>query len=212
MMTFATIMLAALSSASLQRSSAEALVQEENKRTQLMRSQLATLSEEEKGKIVREHQRVGRELKEMLGFAVGQAFTNYDFRAVGTNASPTVRSRFVLPASALGFPEFRPLVTEGTVWGVCLLRPFEGEFAEADRRTVQGETRTNLCARLGLEPEDVRVSTNGVRHAWRFSFEHWNEALVLRISDEEQWAALLRAADERRRSAREVKKETEMVK
>jgi len=212
MMTFSTLMLAALTSASLQRSPTQALVQEEHLRSQLMRSELTSLSESEKSKVLLEHARIGRELKEVFGFAWGQAFTNYQFRATVTNANAAQQSIFILPKPALGFSEFRPLVTEETLCGICLRRTLDGEFSEEALRATQDETRTNLSSQLGLQPEDVLLSTNGIRHAWRFSFEHWNKALVLRISDEEMVASLLRAAEERRRAEREVKKESETAK
>jgi len=210
MITFAALMFAVLASSNLQRLPTEAFVQEEHMRDRLTRSELANFSEAEKAKILLEHARVGQDLKETFGFAWGGAFTNYDFQAVSTNANATEQSRFALPRPVFGFSEFRPLVVEETLYGVCLRRTIDGLFSEWAREAEQEATRTNLCMRFGLLQEDFLRSTNGVRHAWRFSFEHWNEALVLRISDEELMMALLRAAEERRRAAREVKKEVEM--
>lgn len=197
MTMIAVLLLAALNASGLMRSPNQINQRDGISLEKLSKSALDGLPEEERQSQLAEHDRVGRELADLFGFAFGKNLGEYGFESaverVENPAYPILR----LPKPALGFTRFRPLLVTQRLCGVLLDRPLPPSEDEEARQmafaAADFTVMTNLAAHVGLSTNNLALATNGVPHVWRISFERWRENQILRINDGELACSFVRA-------------------
>lgn len=164
----------------------------------LSKSALDGLSEEDRNLRWGEHERVGREFADLLGFEFGKPLADYGFALDAKQPDDPAFPVYNLAKPAVGFVRFRPIMVLDRLCGVLLERPMVPGKNEKERQKTFAladfTVRTNLASVVGLSTNDLAVATNGVPHVWRISLERWNTTQVLRIGDGELVSRLVRAA------------------
>lgn len=164
----------------------------------LSKSALDGLSEEDRTVRWAEHERVGREITDELGFEFGKTMAEYGFSRTSDQPDDPAHPVYQLPKPFLGFAEFRPVLVLERMCSVLLTRPMPPLEHEEDRQAAflaaNLEVTTNLVSVLGLSTNSLAVSTNDVPHLWRISLERWRDTQVLRIGDPELVSRLVREA------------------
>lgn len=164
----------------------------------LSKSALDGLAEEEKARRWAEHERVGRDLADVLGFKFGAPLAEYGFKLAAEQPDDPAYPVYDLAQPTVGFTQFRPLLLFDKLCGVLLTRPLppseDEEARQAAFAAADYAVRTNLATVVGLSTNNLAVATNGVPHVWRITLERWRQTHVLRIGDGELMAQLVRAA------------------